>query len=105
MIRPRYSRGRGRRSRLAAAPIAFAGTEHAHRIDARERIRRDTARLLDTSDTESLALTLGVDPMTWLAATGATRDGSLTVSTPGRDSRGRVLRHERFKSRRTTYTV
>lgn len=98
----RHTRGSGRRSRLAVAPVAFAGTPDAHRIDALDRKRRHTARLLDSSDTASVALTLGVEPMTWLAASGsATRDGALTVSTPARDSRGR--RNPRMRP--TTYTV
>lgn len=91
-MNPARKRNRTRhlRPRLAAAPVAFAGTEHAHRIDERDRMRRKAARLLDASDTESLALTLGVEPMTYLHAFGSTtRDGTLTVTTPARDSRGR----------------
>lgn len=87
---------------LAREPIAFRGTPDAHRIDARERMRRDVPRLLDASDTESVALTLGVEPLTYLAAFGSvTRDGTLTVTTPARDSRGR--RNPRMRP--TTYTV
>lgn len=99
----RANRRRGL-SGIARAPIAFAGTENAHRIDARERMRRDVPRLLDASDTETGALVLGVTPLQFAFA-NESRPDALTVSSPARDSRGRVLRHERYKARRTSYTI
>lgn len=99
----RANRRRGL-SGIARDPIAFRGTPDAHRIDARERMRRDAARLLDASDSETGALVLGVTPLQYAFADRDHPD-ALTVSTPGRDAAGRVLRHARYRARRTSYSV
>lgn len=84
------------RQHLARQPVAFRGTSDAHRFDARERMRKDAARLVDMSDAESCATILGVTPLQWIGA-----DETLTVTTPARDSRGR--RNPRMVP--STYTI
>lgn len=81
----RHSRGRGRRARLAIAPVAFIGTPDAHRIDARDRIRPHVASM--NHSVRTLART---DEYLAAARDSETRWHGVTVSFPGRDSLGRA---------------